>query len=535
MMIPLPEDLTRQAAEIFARTSPSLRRNLAQTARPRVLVGTMRQHYLGSAIDLVLANALRLHHARVDVLLCDQVMPVCDHRNIDTDTPETCAACWHHSHALFTATDLPLCCISQFLDKTRSTEINALLSSRSRETWLEMVYLNVRVGQIAYSSTLRHYLRGRLSQEHHWQKFHQFLVTAMMMADMSRNLINHLQPDALLISHGLYVTWGVLADYARQQGIRVTVYGYGYRKNSLLVSQGRTYHHDLLIEPTANWRERPFTDAQRKEIIQYLHSRVNGGLDWISYSPHPQVNRQAVIQQFTLDPSRPTIGIFTNLAWDAAVLFRGAAFPDMISWIVETLRWGLEHPEVQLIIRCHPAEVRRKSQTREKIADVIRSAFPELPPHITIIPAENDVSTYTLSELIDMAVVYSSKIGLEFAARGIPVVVAGEAFYRGKGVTYDPLTKEEYFEQIAQVHAQKQHKQTYGTAMLPSPDTTDLALKYAYHYFFRRHITLPFFADHGVGNPITQFTFDDLTPLTPGQNVMLDRFCKMILDGKKVF
>ncbi len=85
------------------------------------------------------------------------------------------------------------------------------------------------------------------------------------------------------------------------------------------------------------------------------------------------------------------------------------------------------------------------------------------------------------------------------------------------------------------MYAQKHSKQVHGTARLPSADATELALKYAYHYFFRRHITLPFFADHGVGNPITQFTFDDLTPLTPGQNVMLDRFCEMVLDGKKIF
>ncbi|GAK58246.1 capsule polysaccharide biosynthesis protein [Candidatus Vecturithrix granuli] len=534
-MTNLPEELTRQAEDMFALTPPGLRKNPRESARPRILVGAMRQHYLGSAIDLILSNALRLHGARVDVLLCDQVMPVCDHRNIDTDTAETCAACWHHAHSLFMATDLPLCRVSEFLDKIREIEIYALLSSRPRETWLEMEYLGVRVGQIAYSSTLRHFLRGRLNQEHHWQKFQQFLVTAIMMVDMSRKLIARLQPDALLISHGLYVTWGVLADYARQNGVQVTVYGYGYRKNSLLVSQGRTYHHDLLVEPTATWRDQPFADEQHEEITQYLRSRVNGGLDWISYSPNPQVNHQEVIQQLNLDRSQPTIGMFTNLVWDAAVLFRGAVFSDMTSWVVETIRWGIEHSDMQLLIRCHPAEVRRKSQTREKIADVIRSVFPELPSYIKIIPAESDLSTYTLSELIDVAIVYSSKIGLEFAARGIPVIVAGEAFYRGKGFTYDPLTKEEYFEQISEVNAQKQHKQTHGTAMMPSLQATDLALKYAYHYFFRRHITLPYFADHGVGNPITHFTLDDLRPLTPGQNVMLDRFCEMVLEGKKFF
>jgi hypothetical protein len=109
-------------------------------------------------------------------------------------------------------------------------------------------------------------------------------------------------------------------------------------------------------------------------------------LDFLS--PHPQVNRQAVIHSSLLIRRGQQSGCLRIWAWMMQrCCFEVQRFRIMISWIVETLRWGLEHPEVQLIIRCHPAEVRRKSQTREKIADVIRSAFPELPPHITIIPA----------------------------------------------------------------------------------------------------------------------------------------------------
>ena len=57
-----------------------------------------------------------------------------------------------------------------------------------------------------------------------------------------------------------------------------------------------------------------------------------------------------------------------------------------------------------------------------------------------VIPAESDVSTYTLSEIVDAGIVYTTKVGLEFACRGIPMIVVGEPFYRGKGFTWDPTT-----------------------------------------------------------------------------------------------
>jgi hypothetical protein len=466
-------------------------------------------------------------------------MPACDHRNIDTDTPAECRTCWHNSQTLFSAAELPIHCFSQFLDNTCLSDLVDQVAALPREALPHIEHLGVKVGQIAYTSTLRYFLRGQLLEVEHWSKLREFLITAMFMAEVSRNLIEQLQPDALVISHGIYVTWGVLADYARQQGIRVTVYGYGYRQNSLLVSQGITYHHDLLVEPVSTWCTHPLTKSQKEEIIRYLHSRVNGALDWISYSPNPEVNCQTVINTLGLNTSKPTIGMFTNLAWDAAVLFRGAAFPDMTSWVLQTIQWAIDRLDLQLIVRCHPAEVKRKSMTREKIADVIQTEFPDLPSHIKIIPAESELSTYTLSELIDLTVVYSSKVGLEFAARGLPVVVAGEAFYRGKGFTYDPHTETEYFELLRQVRKQKGRGKMATPYPIPdlSPlgSASELALTYAYHYFFRRHVTLNYFADHGMGKSITHFKFSDLRALTPEKNMILDRFCEAVLHGCPLF
>jgi hypothetical protein len=534
-MINIPAQLTQQITDILACTSPELLENPTESTRPRVLVGTIRYHYIGSAVDVVLAHALRLHGARVDVLLCDQLMPACDHRNIDTDTPAECMMCQHNVQTLFSAAELPVHYLSTFLDGTFLSDLEDQVAALPRKALLHVEHLGVQVGQIAYTSTLRYFLRGRLLEDEHWSKLREFLVTAIFMAEISRNLIEQLQPDALVISHGIYVTWGVLADYARQHGVRVTVYGYGYRQNSLLVSQGITYHHDLLVEPVSTWRAHPLTSSQREEITHYLRSRVNGALDWISYSPNPEVNRQTIVNTMGLDTSKPTIGMFTNLAWDAAVLFRGAAFPDMTSWVLQTIQWAIDRLDLQLIVRCHPAEVKRKSMTREKIADVIRTEFPDLPSHIKIIPAESELSTYTLSELIDLTVVYSSKVGLEFAARGLPVVVAGEAFYRGKGFTYDPPTETEYFDLLHQVRKQKgEEKMTIHhplPSLSPLDSASELALTYAYHYFFRRHVTLNYFADHGMGKSITHFKFSSLTPLTPGKNMALDRFCKAVIHG----
>jgi hypothetical protein len=86
----IPAQLTQQIADILTCTPLELRGNPTESTHPRVLIGTVRYHYIGSAVDVVLAHALRLHGARVDVILCDQLMPACDHCNIDADTFTEC-------------------------------------------------------------------------------------------------------------------------------------------------------------------------------------------------------------------------------------------------------------------------------------------------------------------------------------------------------------------------------------------------------------------------------------------------------------
>lgn len=517
-------DLAPQAAALFRRTPPELRET-PDDGRPRAIVFAVRYHYIGTAVEVVLAHALRLRGVRTEVMLCDGAMPACDHRDIDRDTPEACRDCARRSRALVEAAGLPVRFLSEFAGPERRTALERRVADIPRSALVDAEYLGVGAGKIALASTLRYFLRGRLETPEHFGQFRKFLVSAMLMAEIGRGALEALRPEALLVSHGIYVTWGVMADLARNAGVRTTVWGYGYRRNSILVSQGETYHRDLLTEPESHWRDRPFPDAERERVETYLRSRVNGGLDWIHYAPNPEVDRDAVRRALSLDPDRPAFGLFTNLCWDAAVLFRGAAFPDMYAWLVETVRWALDRPELQLAIRCHPAEVRRRSETREKAADVLRAAFPELPDRIKIVPPESDLSTYTLSEWMDLNLVYSSKVGMEFAARGLSVVTAGEAFYREKGFTDDPPDPAAYFDRLGRA----------GRRERISGDRRERCLRYAHHYFFRRHVTVDYFDDHGMGKDVTGFRLGHFGELAPGRDAALDRLCDGVLRGTPLF
>ena len=54
------------------------------------------------------------------------------------------------------------------------------------------------------------------------------------------------------------------------------------------------------------------------------------------------------------------------------------------------------------------------------------------------------MSTYALMSLCNAAIIYGTKMGVELTSVGLPVIVAGEAWIRNKGLTHDASSPEEY-------------------------------------------------------------------------------------------
>ena len=126
--------------------------------------------------------------------------------------------------------------------------------------------------------------------------------------------------------------------------------------------------------------------------------------------------------------------------------------------------------------------------------------------------------SYGLMSLCNAAIIYGTKMGVELTSVGLPVVVAGEAWIRNKGLTLDASTPEEYFRIL----------DTLPAAERLGPDQLARARRYAYHFFFNRMIPLPFI-EPKAGYPIYRLKLERLEQLMPGQTPGLDTICDGIL------
>jgi len=80
--------------------------------------------------------------------------------------------------------------------------------------------------------------------------------------------------------------------------------------------------------------------------------------------------------------------------------------------------------------------------------------------------------------------VYTTTVGLETAMSGVPVIVAGQTHYRGKGFTLDPNSWDEFIKMLADIL-------TDPARYRLSQQQVERAWNYAYRFFFNFPMPFP--------------------------------------------
>ncbi|HVM44905.1 MAG TPA: capsule biosynthesis protein, partial [Candidatus Thermoplasmatota archaeon] len=283
-----------------------------------------------------------------------------------------------------------------------------------------------------------------------------------------------------------------------------------------------TYHRTLATESNALWESTPLNEAQSRIVDEYVASKRFGGRDYISYHVNAVSDRETMVRELALDPALPVVSLFTNVLWDAQLYYQYNAFPSMLNWLWETIRWFEKRSDLQLVIRIHPAEAKGALPTAQPLLAEIQREFPKLAENVKVIPAESDLSSYTLAEMSCASLIYGARMGMEIALAGTPLIVAGETFNRGKGYSYDVETPREYFELLARLpHIPRN-----------SPEMMERARRFAYHMYFRRMIDFPFMSvKNGQHMTGLRLRLRRVSDLAPGKSGALDALCRGILDG----
>ena len=156
-------------------------------------------------------------------------------------------------------------------------------------------------------------------------------------------------------------------------------------------------------------------------------------------------------------------------------------------------------------------------QSRTLVVSEIKKRYEQLPTNIKLIEGDNPISSYTLSEMADVIILYSGMLGLEMALRGKRPWIAGDFTYRGKGFTLDLASRGHMVDLLNQ--------RSFVNKL--SEDELKLAQRFAYLWIFRHIVRNPF-----VRLPEDKFLLESFSELAPGGNPIIEDVCAKILSGE---
>jgi hypothetical protein len=241
--------------------------------------------------------------------------------------------------------------------------------------------------------------------------------------------------ECLVLPGGVYGSSGLFCLAAAERGIRVATFDVDLGVAQLCVDGVAAQNGDL-ARAFSVLREEP-RDVKDQAIgiaRAEFRSRVEGsdryGYQTVGARPGNGARSGGVLLPL-------------NVEWDTAALGRHVAFTDTIDWVTSTVEVALELDSGPVVVRQHPSERRPGQRSRLDIAGVLRDRFGQ-DPRYSFVAAEDPVSSYDLLDSVDLVLPFTSNIGIEAAALGKTVLVAGASFYADLGFSWSARSRDEY-------------------------------------------------------------------------------------------
>ncbi len=474
----------------------SIKKNKSETNKNILFSTSMGGDTASVKLESSLALSLKKNFTP-KFLLCDKALPACqlDIYTFDKKNPYwllnnfkksmNCALCYKPAKKIlskigkvFLVSDFynPNELINLDNDNINANNINIKKLQKTK-------YKGIAVGEHAYAGALRYLTVGELSNSKNDKEiFLKFFNASVIFTNSLINLLKKNKIDIIICNHGIYVPHGLTVQVAKLYNIKVFAWNLAYRSGCFIFSKNDTYHHTLIDDPY-KWDQISLDNDKTDKIKKYLLSRKTGELDWLTFQKRKNKNEIAISELNKLKKDyKFVVTLLTNVVWDAQVHYPQNAFKSILDWLYTTIEFFSNQTDTLLLIRIHPAEARGVIPARQKAYDEIVKKFKKIPQNIKIFQPEDRVLSYDCIDISNVCIIYGTKMGVEIAPKNIPIIVAGEAWIKNKGMTYDPLNKDEYISLLKNIKNLK-----------PKLNQDIKGLKYAYYFFFIKSINLSYF------------------------------------------
>lgn len=500
---------------------------------PKVLISTLVGGNSNlTPLETLFAVALTLRGAEVHFALCDKKLSACQNcfaeseesqLNFIENGPSACDWCFDVGQKSLWQMGLPIHYYSDYVTDEDYVAAEKAAKDLDFEALMNFEIDGINHRETLRAAVLRYFGRCDLENEANLLPVVRRYLTASIVTNKALiRLYEKEQFVHTLSNQAIYVPQGNVVSVANKFNSHLVAWDLGYRQNCLNVCHDETHVYAHLNAPNSAWEDLPWNDRMEARIKEYLRGRWTSKYDWLKVltEENESADSNQIWKELGVDPDKPAVGLLTNVLWDGQLLYPACAFSSQMEWIIATVKHFEKRSDIQLIIRIHPSEHDSWIKSRQFIRDEIAKHIPELPANVFIIQADSKINTYQAMQNCNAVLIYGTTAGLEMTCMKLPVIAAGEAWIRNKGLCTEVSTADEYAEALS--------KLPFSEPV--SEETYRRALKYAYHFYMRQMIPLEVIEPQTYKNAPYRIPPQKLSNFAAGYDKGLDTICNGILE-----
>jgi len=478
--------------------------------------------------DRILSYALRLKGVRIIPMYCDSVQTgecnVCGGVWRGDSFKKCCENCRKQSELLWQDNPDTAIRLSKFITEHEISAINKKIEDFGND-WIDYQEGPFSFGRWVKDILVNNYVVGDYHLIPGYDELGRVhLRNLLLLRGVYEIIISEVIPDRVISNDSYYGMWAILQKICEQKNIPFYSHWMGGRPDGWCYAYNDAAMNLDFSKPWSSFEKIPMGEKQSQKVKNWIESRPTG---------KEMILDTASLQSFNtddfdfskIDLKKPTALLPSNVIWDLAALNKQIVFSDMIDWIEKTIHWFADHPEYQLIIKPHPGELHPDiPETTERVEITLAQRNIVLPKNVFLLNPHVKCTVYDLLPISTIGIVHTTTVGIEMAAKGIPVITTAKAPYRGFGFTLDPTSPEDYFNTIERCLS--------GEIILEKQTQREKANKfilfYQFHYYSKIDIM-----DYKWGQT-PNLKVQSIADLSPGQNQYLDYIVDSILNGKPI-
>jgi hypothetical protein len=478
--------------------------------------------------DRILSYALRLRGARILPVYCDSVQSVecnvCGGVWKGDSQKKCCENCRKQSELLWHDNPDLAIKLSKYISAQEESEINKIIENLGGN-WIGYEEGSFSFGIWAKDILVNNYVVGDYHLIPGCDELGRTHLRNLLLVKVAyKKIIDEVNPDRVISNDSYYGMWAILQKICEEKKIPFYSHWMGGRPDGWCYAYNDAAMNLDFSKGWNSFEQIPLTARQTEKVKDWIETRSTG---------KNMILDTASLQSFntdhfdfsSIDLSKPTALLPSNVIWDLAALNKQIVFSDMIDWIIQTIHWFSDHPEYQLIIKPHPGELHPGiPQTTERVEIALAQNNVILPKNVFLLTPHVKCTVYDLLPMSAVGLVHTTTVGIEMAAKGMPVITSGKSPYRGYGFTLDPSTPEEYFDMLAGALA--------GIKILDRKTQIEKAYKFILFYQFHYYSKIDILKYSWGKTPVMNVS--SIEDIMPGKNQCLDYIADSIMQGNPV-